>query len=229
MLIGHIQKTSFIDYPGKISAIVFTQGCNFRCPYCHNPELVRPEFFTEAIPEKDILDFLDTRINKLDAVVITGGEPTLQPDLLDFMSEVSKRGFLVKLDTNGTRPHVIEKAVDQGNVDYIAMDIKAPMEKYGPVAGTSAFVDQVRKSIEIIMNSGVEYEFRTTLAASLLTPDDIRLIGREIEGAKRYFLQNFVSSKHVDETYSTEKGFENEDLEILVGEMSSLVGLCQAR
>ncbi|HEC86320.1 MAG TPA: anaerobic ribonucleoside-triphosphate reductase activating protein, partial [Thermoplasmatales archaeon] len=133
MIIGGFQRFSLIDYPGKICAIIFTQGCNFRCPYCHNPELVNPKLFQEPIDENDIFRFLEMRKGKLDAVEITGGEPTLQPDLIEFMRKIKAMGFLIKLDTNGTNPEVVEKIIKNKLVDYIAMDVKAPLEKYEKV------------------------------------------------------------------------------------------------
>ncbi|OQX50761.1 MAG: anaerobic ribonucleoside-triphosphate reductase activating protein [Candidatus Cloacimonas sp. 4484_209] len=133
MKIGGFQKVSLIDYPGKICAIVFTRGCNFRCPYCHNPELVLPENYSPLIPEEEIFSFLEKRRGKLDAVEITGGEPTLQEDLTEFIRKIKEMGFLVKLDTNGSFPSVLEKVIYSGLVDYIAMDVKAPLEKYRQV------------------------------------------------------------------------------------------------
>ena len=130
MLIGGFQKCSLIDYPGKICAIVFTLGCNFRCSYCHNPELVYPELFNKPIPEEEIFSFLPKRRGKLDAVTITGGEPTLQADLIDFILRIKKLEFLVKLDSNGSDPDVLENAISSEAPDYIAMDVKAPLEKY---------------------------------------------------------------------------------------------------
>lgn len=135
MQIGGLQKFSLLDYPGKISAVVFTQGCNFRCPYCHNPELVDPARYQECLPEEEIFSFLETRRGKLEAVTVTGGEPTLQKSLAPFLRRIKDMGFLVKLDTNGSRPDVLEELLRQKLIDYIAMDIKAPLEKYEAVTG----------------------------------------------------------------------------------------------
>jgi pyruvate formate lyase activating enzyme len=135
MKIGGLQKFSLLDYPGKISAVVFTQGCNFRCPYCHNPELVDPERFQECIPEDEIFAFLETRRGKLEAVTVTGGEPTIQNGLSSFVRRIKDMGFMVKLDTNGSRPEVLEELIRHKLIDYIAMDIKAPLEKYEAVTG----------------------------------------------------------------------------------------------
>ena len=142
MLIGGFQKFSFIDYPGKVCAIVFTCGCNFRCSYCHNPELVMPELFKEPIPEGEILSFLENRKGKLDAVTITGGEPTMQRDLLEFVLSVKKLGFLIKLDTNGSDPDVLREAMKE--VDYVAMDVKAPLEKYRETTNSGVDTNRIK-------------------------------------------------------------------------------------
>jgi len=147
MLIGGFQRFSLIDYPGKICAIVFTQGCNFRCPYCHNPELVNPELFEAPIPEGNILSFLANRKGKLDAVEITGGEPTLQPDLMDFMSELKNHQYLVKLDTNGSNPGIISEAIERDLVDYLAMDVKAPLERYQEITNSGVDPAKIEHSI----------------------------------------------------------------------------------
>ncbi len=152
MKIGYVQKTSFIDYPGKISAVVFAQGCNFRCPYCHNPELVDPERFCDNLLMEDVYAYLEKRKGKLDGVVITGGEPTLQSDLMPFIQRVKSLGYLVKLDTNGSRPRVLQNIIQKGILDYIAMDIKAPFEKYSRVTGLLVNITQIKKSISIIKN-----------------------------------------------------------------------------
>jgi pyruvate formate lyase activating enzyme len=229
MKIGYIQKTSLIDYPGKISAIVFTQGCNFACPYCHNPELVDPGRFMDIFEVADVLAYLKKRKGQLDAVVITGGEPTIHADLIEFMETVKGLGYLIKLDTNGTNQEMIRKAISKGIVDYLAMDIKAPLEKYTAI--TRAYVDtnQIELCIKTIMESIVPYEFRTTLSRSLLTPDDIVSIGHMIKGARLYILQNFVSSKHVDETFRDESSFAVEELPDLMKKLNNLVQCCTSR
>ena len=137
MKIGGLQKVSLIDYPGMISAIIFSQGCNFRCSYCHNPGLVDPDLFQPCMKEKDVLDFLQTRRGKLDAVAITGGEPTIQNNLMPFIKQIKKMGFAVKLDTNGSKPQVIKALLSEKLLDYIAMDIKAPLEKYEKIVNVS--------------------------------------------------------------------------------------------
>lgn len=193
MLIGGLEKCSLIDYPGKISAIVFTQGCNFRCGYCHNPELVYPSLFQKPIAESKALEFLKKRIGKLEAVVITGGEPTFQNDLPEFMASVKKLGFLVKLDTNGSNPELLENILKRKLANYLAMDIKAPIKKYQSVICAFISPERIKKSIGLIMGSGIDYEFRTTVVKSQLTMSDFNKIGLLIKGARLYALQKFVA------------------------------------
>lgn len=199
MQIAGFQKFTMVDYPGEIAATVFTRGCSFRCPFCHNPELVQPEKFIDLVDEDEILSFLQKRKNQLGAVCITGGEPTLQPDLLDFIKKLKSMGYKVKLDSNGWDPKTLKKMIDSGQLDYIAMDIKGPLDKYEAIAKLDA-AENVQRSIKIIMNSGVDYEFRTTVVYPLHEVSDFTAMGKMIEGAKRYFIQNFVRSKHNDET-----------------------------
>jgi len=209
MLIGGFQKTSLTDFPKKIAAIVFTQGCNFRCHYCHNPELVTE--YDKIADEKMILDFLDTRKGKLDGVVITGGEPSLQKDLTDFISKVKEKGFEVKLDTNGSNPDVIVDLAEKNLLDYIAMDIKAPLSKYQDIVDCAVDVLQIKDSVDFIKNCGVDYEFRTTTVKPLLAVSDFDEIGNIIKNSKRYFLQNFVLSKILDKNFTEAEPFaENE-------------------
>lgn len=209
MQIGGIQKTSLLDFPDKISAIVFTQGCNFRCGYCHNPELIVLK--NELLSCEEFFEFLKTRKGKLDGVVITGGEPCLQNDLIDFIKQVKSMGFLVKLDTNGTMPEVLKSALSY--VDYVAMDIKAPIEKYSDIVRVKINPNKIRESISLIVNSGVDYEFRTTVVKSQLSYEDFGKIGELIKGAKRYYLQKFVPSKTLDETLKNETTYSTEEFE----------------
>ncbi len=211
MLIGGFQKTSLIDYPKKIAAIVFTHGCNFRCHYCHNPELVTGA--EKIADENAILDFLDTRKGKLDGIVVTGGEPCLQKDLPDFLEKLKDKGFDVKLDTNGSRFDMLENVVLKGLVDYIAMDIKAPLTKYKKIIDTDIDIAEIENSIDLIMSCGIDYEFRTTVTEALLTVEDFEEIGAAVEGAKKYFLQNFVYSKILDEGFKDAKPFTHAELD----------------
>lgn len=209
MLIGGLQKTSLLDFPDKISAIVFTAGCNFRCGYCHNPELIN-----SIAPMQEVFEFLKTRAGKLDGVVITGGEPCIQKDLPEFIEKVKSLGLAVKLDTNGSNPEMLLQVLPY--LDYIAMDIKAPLDKYPLISGWHGDIENVRRSIDIIMNSGIDYEFRTTVVASQLSYDDFEKIGRLISGAKKYFLQKFVPSKVLDTEFYKEKTYTNDEFKTII-------------
>ena len=213
MQIGGIQKTSLLDYPDKISAIVFTQGCNFRCGYCHNPELLVMKNIA-PFSQDEIFEFLKTRIGKLDAVVITGGEPCLQQDLLKFIKAIKGLGFLVKLDTNGSYPQVLNNVLPY--VDYVAMDIKAPPGKYLDVTKVNINTHNIEKSINLIMKSGVDYEFRTTVLKNQLNFDDFDEIGKMINGAKKYYLQKFVPTKILDAKLINEKTYTDTEFEYVI-------------
>ena len=192
MVFGGLEKFTLIDYPGKIACMVYTIGCNFRCPYCHNPELV-DETTDVHISEREFFDFLEYRKGMLDGVVITGGEPTMHDDLPRVMKEIKDRGFLVKLDSNGTHPKMLRDAIRDGIVDFIAMDIKSPLASYGASVARPVDIDAIRESIDLIMHSPVDYEFRTTVVKSMLPPEKIEQIGREIKGAKTYVLAPRIS------------------------------------
>jgi pyruvate formate lyase activating enzyme len=231
MKIGGFQKFSMIDYPGKISAIIFTQGCNFRCPYCHNPELVDPVLFGPLIEQEEIFSFLERRQGKLEAVVITGGEPTIQEDLLEVITRIREMGYLVKLDTNGSKPLVLGKLMAKNVLDYIAMDVKAPLSKYQEVVRTKIDPQQILESIRIVMSSGIPYEFRTTVVRQLLSPEDVLEIGRKmITGAERYVLQKFVPSKTLDQSFLRATTFSDAEFEVLRRNLEdSFVGHCEIR
>jgi pyruvate formate lyase activating enzyme len=202
MIFGGLEKLTLIDFPGKVACVAYTIGCNFRCPYCHNRELVE-ETVTAKITEEEIFALLQRKKGLLDGVVITGGEPTLHgEDLLRFMAAVKERGFLVKLDTNGTNPGILRTALERHLADYVAMDIKAPFAKYSAVVARPVDLDAVRESIQLLIGqprtphaaAPIPYEFRTTVVKSLLSPADLEDIGREIRGAERYYLQKFIAS-----------------------------------
>lgn len=185
-------RTSLIDFPDHIATVLFTGGCNFRCPMCHNADLVlRPEALPD-VTEDEVHSFLARRSGLVDGVVVTGGEPTLQPGLAGFLRRVKDQGLAVKLDTNGYRPETLEGLLDQGLVDYVAMDIKAPPAKYGLLAGRDGLdMGRLERSIELLRTASVPYEFRTTVVPDLLNEDDIEAIAAWIEGARRYVLQQF--------------------------------------
>jgi pyruvate formate lyase activating enzyme len=215
MRIGGLQKVSLMEYPGKISAIAFTQGCNFRCPYCHNPELVDPELYGDCLPEEVIFSFLEKRKGKLDAVTITGGEPTIHDDLMDFIKRIRKMGYLVKLDTNGSYPHVLEQLIHGRLVDYIAMDMKGPLYKYKIVTKSKIDEDKIKQSIEMIMKSGVPYEFRTTIPKKLLHEDDLLEMGKLLRNASCYILQQFIPTKTLDKQFLKYEAYSQEEMEYL--------------
>jgi pyruvate formate lyase activating enzyme len=189
MKIGGFQRFSLLDYPGQLAAIIFTQGCNFRCPYCHNPELVDPERFSPAWENAKVLDFLSRRKGKLGAVVITGGEPTCQPDLVRFTRKIKKMGYLIKMDTNGSNPDVIRELADKKLVDYWAMDLKAPLDLYPVVIRADIDVQNILKSMDLLRASGMEYEFRTTFFDLLFSWEDIARIQALLRPGDRFYLQ----------------------------------------
>jgi pyruvate formate lyase activating enzyme len=189
MKIGGIQKTSLLDYPDTISAIIWAIGCNFRCPFCYNKDLVFGKVAT--ISEEEVLSFLEKRKGMLEGLVISGGEPLMQDDILSFTEKVKKMGYLLKIDTNGMYPEMLKKLIDRKLVDYIAMDVKAPKNKYESLSGVKTDIKKIEKSIEIIRNSSVNYEFKTTFAPDLLTREDIIEIAKWLKGSKRFYLQQF--------------------------------------
>lgn len=203
MLIGGLAKCSLVDVPGKIAATLFTIGCPFRCTYCHNPELVIPAQYAKPIPLETIFSFLQSRIGKLEAICISGGEPTLHPDLGSFIERIKDLGYFVKLDTMGIFPDRVEALLATRNVGYVAMDIKAPIDRYDQIINVKNVERSIERSINLLMNSGIDYEFRTTVAKPLLSVADFDSIGPLIRGAKRYFIQNYVKPpKQVDPTVS---------------------------
>jgi len=189
MKLGGLQKTSLIDYPEKISAIVWTVGCNFRCPFCYNKEVVIGD--VELIPEQEVFSFLKKRKNMLEGLVITGGEPLLHDDIKNFCEKVKELDYLVKIDTNGTFPEMLQKLIHDGLVDYIAMDVKAPLSKYENITNVKLDVGKIKSSIKIIRSSSVDYEFRTTFVPGFLKMQDIIEIAGLLKGAKRFYLQQF--------------------------------------
>lgn len=188
MRIGGIRKTTLIDYPGKIASMIFTVGCNFACPWCHNGGLLSEG---DSIDQDDVMDFLRSRKKLIDGVVVSGGEPTLQPDLEDFLVALKDLGLLVKLDTNGSSPEILEELLKKGLLDYVAMDVKAPLDGYGLVAGVDGFEGRIKASIELIMRVAPDYEFRTTFVPGLHDSRSALCIGELIQGAKVHYLQYF--------------------------------------
>ncbi len=246
MLIGGLEKLSLIDYPGKLSAIVFTLGCNFQCHYCYNPMLVKPseadkikhktgsgertETGRVLIKERDLFEFLDRRKGKLDGVVITGGEPSIHKDLPDFLKRIKKRGFLVKLDTNGTNPEALNKLLKKELVDYLAMDLKADEANYSYVTGVSVDVDKIKESVKIIMESGLSYEFRTTLVPELVGKDNLDSMGEMIKGASRWYLQKFIpAGELVDPKFKKITPYTEAEMEEMKKTAEKYVKFCGLR
>lgn len=197
-MIAGLQKMTLLDYPGKVAATVFIGGCNFRCPYCHNASLVNPGTPGPELSGEDVLAFLKTRRGLLDGVCVTGGEPLLWPGLEAFLAKVKDLGFLVKLDTNGSFPGKLKTLVEKGLVDRVAMDIKHAPAKYATAAGTDAGVlPAVRESVSYLLASPVACEFRTTVVRGMHTPEDMKVIGQWLQGAREYYLQNFKDSGDV--------------------------------
>lgn len=193
MLIQGLQKLTLLDYPGRLAATVFLGGCNLRCPFCHNASLVvRPGDY--SITEEEFFSFLESRRGRLEAVCVSGGEPTLRPELPSFISKIKSMGFLVKLDTNGTRPDVLRSLVEAGLVDYVAMDIKNSKQSYSRTSGVEVNIADIEASVAYLLSGAVDYEFRTTVVDGYHTVEDFISIGEWIRGAKAYFIQSFKDS-----------------------------------
>jgi pyruvate formate lyase activating enzyme len=200
--LGGLLKTSFSDFPGRIAAVVYTRGCDLRCPFCHNPDLVSGA--GPVLPIDEVMAFLRKRQGQLDGVVVTGGEPLLQEDLADFLGQVRALGFETKLDTNGTRPGVLAGLLDAGLVDYLAMDVKAQPARYADVTGVAVAAERIERSIRYALDSGVPHEFRTTVVQPLVGAADIHAIGELIAGCERYALQPFVPGRTLDPGFAGE-------------------------
>ena len=208
MRIAGLQKLTLLDYPGEVACIVFTRGCNLRCPFCQNPELVLPELFPagealtadpaeDELSERDLFEFLDRRRGKLSGVVISGGEPTVHADLPEFIARIREQGFLVKLDTNGMNPGALRGIVEESLVNYVAMDLKNSPEKYDMTCGLAPDSSlklwrRAEESISVLMSGNVPYEFRTTVATGLHTDEDILKMAQSIRGARAWYLQQFI-------------------------------------
>lgn len=226
MIIGGLQKLSLIDYPGHSSAVIFTLGCNFRCGYCHDAELVLPELYPTSMPIEDIYSFLKKRQGKLDAVVVCGGEPTVHDDLPEFMHSIKQLGFLVKLDSNGSRPDMLAKIIANKDVDFIAMDIKGPLQKYSTIMMRPVDTEAITKSIKIILESGLQHEFRTTIVKELLTIDDFDEIGQMVQGADRFALQKFIPGKTLSPQFAHKFAYSDVEMELIKQKMDKYVKLC---
>lgn len=240
MIIGGLEKLTLLDYPEHLAAIIFTQGCNFRCHFCYNPMLVLPreggdeknkkEKGFSQLSLKNLFLFLSERFGRLEGVVITGGEPTLHPDLPSFIKKIKKIGYRVKLDTNGTNPFMLAQLIKNKLIDYIAMDIKAPFSKYQSVVGASVDCNNLQKSVKIIMKSGLPYEFRTTVVPGLLLPDDFAAMGESIKGASKWYLQRFKSDTDlVDANYQTQAAYTVKEMASFAAIGRKYTDLCEVR
>lgn len=228
MYIAGYQPLTLLDYPGKLATVAFTLGCALRCPFCHNPELIEPsaKYLARAGGDKtdEFLAFLKRRVGKLDGVCITGGEPTLHSDLLDFIEKIKDLGFLVKLDTNGAFPDIVRKISLAGIVDFWAMDIKHAPEKYALASGNPDIsIDRFRESVRIIMKSGAEYEFRTTVVPGIHEERDFEAIGEWIQGASRYAIQAFRDIKLYDPSLAEKSRHASVNLESIRKKMRRFV------
>ena len=211
MQIAGLQKSSLVDYPSKIAAVVFTLGCNFRCPYCHNPNILTAVSTNKLFDEAAVFDFLKTRKGKIDAVVVSGGEPTLQKDIGDFFKKLKELGFLTKLDTNGSSPKILEYLIKEELLNYVAMDIKAPIEKYKEIARINIDTNNILKSIGILKNSKIGYEFRTTTVKSQLSFEDFENIGKMLCCTENYYLQKFKPDITLNPDFAKEKTYTDEE------------------
>jgi len=207
-----LEKFAPKDFPGHISSTVFLGGCNFRCPFCHNADLVLSPEKLPSFPMDYFLDYLDSRKNWIEGICITGGEPLLQDDLDVFCAVIKERRLLVKLDTNGSFPSRLEKLIQEGLVDFIAMDVKAPLEKYPEVTCSKVAANDIQKSVDIIRNSSLDSIFRTTVVPGLLDSGDIEKIARMLKGAKVFQLQQFIPINTIDRNYLRVKPFSVEKL-----------------
>ncbi len=218
MLIAGLEKLTLLDYPGKVSATVFTVGCNFRCGFCHNPELVdaRQIKNLSLIKEKNIFDFLKKRKGFLDGVCVTGGEPTLQKDLPEFIKKIKKMGYLVKLDTNGYQPKILTNLLEDNLLDFVAMDIKTSPQKYQQAVGKKIDVQKIFKSVELIKNSEINYEFRMTVVPKLAKLEDIKKISQWLDSVKSFVFQQFRNDKVLSPAYKKVKPYSEDQLEEFV-------------
>jgi len=240
--IGGLQKLTLIDYPKKVACAVFLIGCNFRCPFCYNGELVLPEKTKKqpVIPEKTFFEFLKDRKGLLDGVCITGGEPTINSALPKFIGKIKKMGFLVKLDTNGTNPQMVKRLIKSRLIDYIAMDIKSSFSvsdsqaakgtsKYDEAAGVKVDLRKIKESIDVIKNSGIDYEFRTTVVPGIHLKGDIVELARSISTVKRYYLQEFKAGKNINRQLSAVNPYSRKELGEMRNAIAFLAEICEVR
>lgn len=239
MIIGGLEKLTLLDYPEHLAAIIFTQGCNFRCHYCYNPLLVLPQNSeadkknkkgSHLIEEENLFNFLKERLGRLEGVVITGGEPTLHHDLPEFIKKIKDLGYMVKLDSNGTNPEMLQELIDKKLIDYIAMDIKAPLEYYEKAVNVQTDFKKLQESVKIIMSCDLPYEFRTTVVPGILDEEDFYKMGEDIRGAKKWYLQSFKSDTDlVDPSYAGKSSYTSQDMKKFVAIGKKFVKVCELR
>lgn len=212
MSIKGFVKLSLIDYPGKTSSVLFLGGCNFRCPFCQNPDLINKLETMPSISEEEVINYLKEKKKWIDGVCISGGEPTLEKNLIEFIEKIKFLGFLVKLDTNGSDPKVLKDLIEKKLLNFIAMDIKSSPEKYSEASGIEVDIEKIKESVELIRNSGIEYEFRSTVLPKLFSKDDAIKIGEWLKGSKTFFLQQFRPDITLDKSYEKEETYNEEKL-----------------
>jgi pyruvate formate lyase activating enzyme len=226
-------KTSLIEYSGKVVSVAFVGGCNFRCPFCQNPDLVLNSRSIPSISEKEVIDHLLSKRKWLDGLAITGGEPMLKEDLPHFVSKIKKEGFLVEIETNGTNPGMLEDLLERRLVDYLALDIKAPFkwEKYRKAAGIAdeKLFEKVKESVKILLRSNIDYELRTTVVPGLVDQEDVISIPERIKGARKYVLQQFMPRVTLDKQYEKIKPYSKDKLEEMKEKITDYVEFCEIR
>lgn len=207
-----LQKTSLIDYAPYMSCVIFLAGCNFRCPFCQNPNLIAEIDKTPTISKEELLSFLQKRKKWLEGVVITGGEPCMNEDLPELIKKIKELGYKVKLDTNGANPAMIKELINKKLIDYVAMDIKGPWEEYDKIANVKVDKEDIQKSIDIIKNSGINYELRMTVVPTLIKKEDFEKIGDWLKGSKKFVLQQFRNKICLDKSFENIKPYSKEQL-----------------
>ena len=222
-------KTSMLDYPGKLSACIFLSRCNFHCPYCHNVELVMDDPRLTPFENEKVFGYLQNKKDWIDGVVISGGEPTLHKDLPILCKELKDMGFSVKLDTNGTNPEMLKELIEKKLVDYVAIDIKSCKDKYEKATSVNADVTAVGKSIKILIKSTVDYEFRTTVLPGIVEIEDMEKIGEWINGAKKYYIQQFVPIKTLNASFMDKQPYTHDILHKMKDTVSKYVEVCEIR
>ena len=225
-IVGH-QKISFIDYPHKICSVLFIGGCNFRCPYCHNGHIVQSQ--VPKLKIEEIFAFLQKKRKYLDGVCISGGEPTLYDELYRLIRSLKMDGFLIKLDTNGSNPKMLQRLINENMIDYIAMDIKAPLNRYNLVSGVNVNTNDIQESVGLIQNFHGQYEFRTTVCKEILNREDIIQIAQWLKGSKQYYLQNFHDRDTVLKGKGQLKPYEKETLAEIMKEIEDYFEICRLR